>query len=390
MEKVNEIYRKTFLFNGFFDGETVMYDRKRYYYNLFMDAMSHLFFAAHLVVFLADDERMNRSLVYLRLTKGFLHRYVNLGGGFALLLMNISVGLYRKYSENPHGFRFFRFLFCVDEKAMQTKFHLNERGAKRQVWFQRQLFIPIMNAGFLTYSLVSASFVLYLFLDSLDSSYGVLFGLKLALNLLLFLVLRSSVTRILLNCFEIILGIFYLTNRLKKLKATNLDLSRHLSRSAQRREEPKWESRTRLRQQALSVLGEYNEIVTAQRYMNLHANKSLTIFIVILVFSVIYPSLLLFDENQSIASIVFYVANYICILIFLYPIVDFNHRFLVENKRFVDSFCFIAPFKSSASTRLKILSVYTINNPNQTLSFNFRSIFAFNFPFFAFVGILVD
>ena len=386
MEKINEIYRKTFLFSGFFDGETVVYNRKRHFFNLFMDAMSHLFFGFHLVVFLADNEQLNRNLVYLHLTKGFAQRFINLGGGFGLLFMNISVGLYRKYSENPHRFRFFRFLFCLDEQAMQEQFHLSERGAKRQVQFQRQ-FVPIMNAGFLLYSLVSASFVLYLFLDNLDASFGALFYAQLVLYLLLFLVLRSSVTRILLNCFEIILGTFYLTNRLNKLKTTNLGLSRHLSKNEQNATEQKSESQKHLQLQVLSVLNEYNEIVTAQKYMNLHADKSLTIFIVILVFSVVYPSLLLFDENQSIASIVFYVANYVCVLIFLYPITHFNERFLVENKRFVDSFSFIARFKSNPSTSLKILSVYTLNNRNQTLSFNFRSIFAFNMPFFAFVGI---
>ena len=328
MEIINKIYKKASLFSGDFDGVRFDYDWKRHYANVMLDILSYLFFVIHLIVFIVDDEHLNRNLVFLKLTKGVFYRFINLGGGFVFYFCAIYISLYRRYSKNPSQFKWFFFIFYLDEIVMKNKFHLTRLGSKNQVRFQESIFIPMMNIGYVVYSIVLALFVIYLFFENSDFSYGYLFYFQLVFSLLLFHVLRKSVTRILLNCLEIILGTFYLTNRLNKLNFLNIELAKHISSRCQINATRKKADQKFVNLKIWRILNEYNFVVTSQSYMNLHAHKTLSIFIIILMFSVIYPSLLLFDENKSIVSIVFYISNYVCILFFLYPIVHFNNQWV--------------------------------------------------------------
>lgn len=326
-----------FLFRGDFDGNQIVYNRKRYYFILLMECFGYLFFFVHIIVFITDDEYLRKKLVYLRLTDGFGYRFINLGGAFAILFMNMSLSFYRSFSKYPEKFNSFFFLFSANEKELQKKFHLDKSGSKRQMKLQRSIFIPVMKTNYIVYTIVFFLFVLKLSADNLlDSDLDFLFFLNILLYFLLFLFLRSGVMRILVNCFEIILGSYLLTNHLRKLKKANYEIARFMYQCYKFELDTEPTSGFRnslsknksLNKKIKKILIEYNSIITRQYHMNLHLYKSLTIFIIILIFSVIYPSLLLFGENKSIILIVFYISNYIFILIFFYPMVHFNYKFI--------------------------------------------------------------
>lgn len=75
--KINSLYQ--FLFDGFFDGKQVKYDKYHHLWNLFVHWTMNLVFVLHLVLFITDNELLKNELVYLKFSEGFGSRYLNLG-----------------------------------------------------------------------------------------------------------------------------------------------------------------------------------------------------------------------------------------------------------------------------------------------------------------------
>ena len=80
LAKINSVYRTASMFDGFFDGETVRYNKYRHLWNSFVLITMRIVFFFHLVVFFTDNnESLKKELIYFRFSQDFGSRYLNLG-----------------------------------------------------------------------------------------------------------------------------------------------------------------------------------------------------------------------------------------------------------------------------------------------------------------------
>ena len=63
MDYVNRIYRNANLFDGYYDGKSVKFNRFRYCWNLFMDYVIKVAFLEHLIIFITNNEFLKKVRV---------------------------------------------------------------------------------------------------------------------------------------------------------------------------------------------------------------------------------------------------------------------------------------------------------------------------------------
>ena len=73
MDYVNRIYRNANLFDGYYDGKSVEFNRFRYRWNLFMDYVMKVAFLEHLIIFFTNNEFLKK----VRVKFVGQHRFIN-------------------------------------------------------------------------------------------------------------------------------------------------------------------------------------------------------------------------------------------------------------------------------------------------------------------------
>lgn len=84
LEQINSAYRIALLFDGFYDGKRVKFNKYRHQFNLFIQLIALFVFLFHLVIFITDNERLKNELIYFRLSDHFGSKYLNFGKFFFL------------------------------------------------------------------------------------------------------------------------------------------------------------------------------------------------------------------------------------------------------------------------------------------------------------------
>lgn len=79
MQKINQVYKVSNLFDGLFDGKTVRINKIRILWNRLNQYFSYLIALIHLIVFIFDDKFLINELTYYRISKALGYRYLNLG-----------------------------------------------------------------------------------------------------------------------------------------------------------------------------------------------------------------------------------------------------------------------------------------------------------------------
>ena len=79
LEKINSFYKSASLFDGFFDGKTVRYNKCRHHWNSFVFITMETVALFHLIIFLTNEEKLKNELIYLRFSKDYAARFINLG-----------------------------------------------------------------------------------------------------------------------------------------------------------------------------------------------------------------------------------------------------------------------------------------------------------------------
>ena len=79
LSKINSVYKAASFFDGFFDGQTVEFNKYRHHWNSFVFITMRIVAVFHLVIFITDDPSLKNELIYFRFSKDFGSRYLNLG-----------------------------------------------------------------------------------------------------------------------------------------------------------------------------------------------------------------------------------------------------------------------------------------------------------------------
>lgn len=85
LKYINSIYRRALLFDGFYDGERVEFNRNRHRFNRFIQSVALFVFSIHLFILFTDNERFKSELIYFRLSDDFGSKYLNFGKFFLFL-----------------------------------------------------------------------------------------------------------------------------------------------------------------------------------------------------------------------------------------------------------------------------------------------------------------
>ena len=342
MDKVNSFYKLAYLFDGKYDGVgKVSRTNYRYYSNLFIDYVRHLFFISHLIVFLSDNETMKNELVYLKITSGFGYRFANFFAGRGTYISHRSIGVYQDISKDAKSYRCFNFFFYFDSTKLQEKYNLTKQHADSIVRLQNNFFRII--------SFYDRFFLLLFGMLNLKSFYENaiqtlvpgLTPLKFISYALIVLLVKSCIVRITLNLAEITAGCLFLSSQLEEIADRILKLSTKIFKDdfpVHDRSSSNKASYSRMKSvlskdqymnnQIEQIIKNYNLIIINQNQMNQHSWKTLSFLNELIVFTVIFPSLILFDRNRNLFYIVFYSTNYIFIFFLFYIIVHFNSIYL--------------------------------------------------------------
>ena len=76
MQKLNRFYKDACLFDGFYDGQTVLFNKNRHRWNYFNFLILLLVFVMHLFVFITDNEILKNELVYFKFSDDSQSRYL--------------------------------------------------------------------------------------------------------------------------------------------------------------------------------------------------------------------------------------------------------------------------------------------------------------------------
>lgn len=274
LKRINSVYKRACLFEGFYDGQKVKFSKVRLIWNSLVNIISYLVFITHLIIFLFDNESLNKELVYLRfLSSHFGARYLNFAGGIAVITLNHSLSVYKKFTENSKGYESFSFLFCYNVKEISRKYELSRSKSQRLIKKQSSF----LNIVLWTHKYFYVTFGIFIFKMLYDNVMNTVFGLgffdfytliaiKFVLYLLFFLSFESSVLRVFLNYYEFVLA--------NKLLADRLD---------QQREEifvllsnRDYESSRYMNRKIFRISRNYNLILKDQMQFGEHFNKSLS------------------------------------------------------------------------------------------------------------------
>lgn len=151
----------------------------------------------------------------------------------------------------------------------------------------------------------------------------------------------------------------------------------------------KWSTAVKVQKMQNSLMGSlhgYNEIVIQQHAIASHCSNSMHVIIFLLAFTVIYPSLILFESGDSLFLILFFASNYGIVLVgCLFPVVFFNSRFLSANQNYLNFMCGQFRLARLTAVKVKISNLLILNGDSwHTFSFGYKSLIEFTSYFLLF------
>lgn len=333
MDEINLRYKYAFLFEGEYRNGKIIFDKKRSILIKLIIFIDIIFVITHLIVFFFDDYDLKDHLVYLKLSSSFGSRFLNLAGGYIIFSMSYSVLFYRKFTHRPNGFKVFSFLFCSDAEKMQKKYHLSKTGSKNLIDFQKNFF---KTTDFINRYCFYSFWLLFsknCYESLIKSPFNVQYLnylvdlMKILGYCLLSISFWSLSGRFFIIYFEGLIFLRYLTIRLKD----QIEIFYNLS--ADRLINKKYIFNT-----VTSLSWNYNSILKRKRDFDKHINNSMFFITLLLLLSVLYPILIIFESNKKQLIIYFYSINLICVYIFFSILCYYNMEFLnAVSRTFINS-----------------------------------------------------
>lgn len=245
-------------------------------------------------------------------------------GGLIVFFIRSSIPVYQKFTHNPEKFKGLGFLFCFDEEQMHTKYGLSKQRSKTQIRMQDiyyKITSMIQRVVFTNYTI----YFTYMFYKNFKVNYfdyhifnDLLLASKIICYILFLTIYSSMATRFLVNFMETLLTIKYLTYRLADLRDEILSL---FSKKI-------YLNNRHFNQRVSIIVKNYCSIIKDKYRFNKHINESLIWTPNLLIFSVAYPSVVIFESNKTIVFILFNCFNYMSIMNLFSILVVHNSMFL--------------------------------------------------------------
>lgn len=250
------------------------------------------------------------------------------------MVLSFHSKIYSEFTKSPEKFKCLNFLFCYSVEQMQTKYMLSEKRSKNQISNQLK-FLKMANLSSKFLSFLFGLFIIKMINDNLNRSikfnnlYLNYFVITIKLiGYLFFLIVIVKYLLTVTLCFsELILSCLFLSNRLDDLTDELFELF-----SAD-----EFKKRKSINQKILKFCQNYDTILKIRFKMEQHFDKTLNFLIVFFIFCIIYPTLIILDQNSKKMLTIFYASNYISLLFYLYSLTYFNSKFL-DSVSFVLSF----------------------------------------------------
>lgn len=221
---------------------------------------------------------------------------------------------------------------------MHKKYHLSKLRAEQQIKLQIIIFkYAQLNSNYFFYTFtiiisnncynsIKKTSTNYLALDCLINL------IKIIGTIWFIIAFKSLAYRFLVNFSEILLSCKYLTKRLEDQKDKIIDLF------LKNDEKIKLINKNYVNKKFLIILKNYNSIIDCQKKFNQHFNKTMTPLNSVLLFTIIYPSLIIYDQNRTILIITFHSLNSVYCYLTLSVLAFFNKNYLEAVSIIIDYF----------------------------------------------------
>lgn len=244
-----------------------------------------------------------------------------------LLVRSFHSRIYSEFTRRPEKFRCLNFLFCFSSERMQKKYMLSKKRSENQIKDQIK-YLKTINTTFkflvVTFSLfVSKMAYDNIYLNNLTNSDGLfinylLIVIKIIGYLLFSIALMTYLLTDRLGMNELIVSSVYLSNRLEDLIDEILELFSN----------DQYQNRNYVDKEGIRICQNYADILKYRFEMEQHFNRTLNFLLVLFLFDIIYPAIIILDQNKNKSMIFFYISNYLIILSNLFSLFYFNTKFL--------------------------------------------------------------
>ena len=328
---LNSIYNIGGLLDGEYRDGKIIFNKFRSIRNKLMVLICDIVIISHILIFISDWEFLKNHLVQFKVSDGFFSRFLNLGGGLSIFVVNYPIKVYKKFTLNSNSLKPFNFLWCYDVEKMYTKYHLSELKSKDQIKFQLKIFkfvnlickFYIFTIGLLfaknCYDIVKNTSFTLIWLDYLVNF------IKILSSVWFFISFSSIVMRFLVYFSEILICSKYLSNRLDD----QLDEMTKLFKKDRILINRKY-----INNKFIDLINNYNLIIRDHSFFNTHFNETMTSLIALLIFTVLYPALVLNepDKKGNLFLLIFHISDLLLIYSELVALFYFSGSFLKKVK----------------------------------------------------------
>lgn len=326
MAEINSVYKKANYFEGRYENGRVFVDKKRSILIKIMIIIDCIIILTHSIIFISDNKFIKDHFPYFKLSDShdLNSKYLTLAGGFIIWSVNYPVFLYRRFTKNSNGFKPLSFLFCLDVHQMTKTYHMTRTRAKEQIRLQLKFF---KNFYFMYYFyaitfgfLIAKNCYQSVMKTSFSTSNFVIWmnTVKiLSFFIFFYFSFRTCSLRFLINLSEMLLSCEYLKKRLEDQQ----DLLSNVFK------DKTYANRNKLTKQVLKVIKNYNLIFNDKNKLNKHFNQSMKFTMSLLFFTVIYPTISIYDPTRKM-MIYFWTFNALLNYLFFSSICYYNRKFI--------------------------------------------------------------
>ena len=191
--------------------------------------------------------------------------------------------------------------------------------------------------------------------------------------------LQACLCGSLLTIYEAVLSSVYLSKRLDRLRDRVFQFFTSSRSQA---------SQKRLTRKIGQLCKDYNRVLRSQKEINGHFAVTLDFVMMLLVYFLVWPALLIFEPRpgEKIVQMVFFVNNYLIVIVSIALIFYYNSIFLGSNRTFLQSLLFIRKFADLKSS-VALMNIHLLNPETTSLSFNYRHLCNFTSKFLFYASI---
>ena len=205
---------------------------------------------------------------------------------------------------------------------MQNKYDLSKRRSMLQMRSQRR-YLNVVNFMHKYTAALFGLFILKMFFDNLNTStshqqYRSIVAVKAVGYALFFIAFQSCALSFFVNLYEFILGANYLRHRLNDLSDELFELTT---------DEGLAENGLYVKQTMLRIARNYNSVLGFQQAIERHVSSTLKFVFAAMLFTVIYPALVLFESDKKQLIVYFYCMNYLSLVLLFGLVIIFTSTF---------------------------------------------------------------